>query len=51
VAWCWIKALREETVSRRAGSPEVLDASRLRPDRRPVPSAAAETAEEKGEVR
>jgi choline/carnitine/betaine transport len=46
VAWCWIKALREEAVPA-----PVLDASRLRTDRWPVPSAAAETAEEKGEVR
>jgi glycine betaine transporter len=47
VAWCWIKALREETVPPRAGPPEVVDASRLRT----VHLAASATEDEKGEVR
>ena len=51
VAWCWIKAMREEAVPARRAPAQKLDASRLGTDRRPVPSAAAETTEEKGEVR
>ncbi|MBC3189800.1 BCCT family transporter [Pseudonocardia sp. C8] len=34
VAWCWIAALRAETVPRRTGPSELLDASRLRGARR-----------------
>jgi len=45
VAWCWIKALREETVHRRGPLPPTLDVSDTEPDVASAGSAAAPTGE------